>query len=168
MSNRNNYNILVSNWALKINCNTLIRHTHSQAKICVQLKSGTGPPHKKDCTGWSWGSPYFLPDRSRALWQILGFLTRQKLVEITIFHVFSNHAERVISDAHSQQPDYIGILQLGHNLNLLEEVVPARNKRQARVKLVSYVVLKKIKIHEMSEYSKALCTSYVCYFNIGH
>lgn len=58
--------------------------------------------------------------RQRALYLPL----RQEHVQVSVLHVFSHHAQRVGRHAHTQQPDDVGVVQTGHDLNFLQEVVP--------------------------------------------
>lgn len=41
----------------------------------------------------------------------LWFMAGQKLVEISVLHVLCDHTKRVAVDAHSEQPDDVGVLQ---------------------------------------------------------
>lgn len=49
----------------------------------------------------------------------------QELVQVSIFHVLSDHAQRVRVHAHRQQTDNVGIPQTRHDPDLLQEVIPA-------------------------------------------
>lgn len=48
----------------------------------------------------------------------------QELVEVSILHVLCYHAQGVVPHAHAQQPDDVGVLQPGHDLDLLQEIIP--------------------------------------------
>lgn len=58
----------------------------------------------------------------------LGLMAGQELVEVSILHVLSDHAEGVFSNAHCQQPDDVGVLESRHDLNLLQKVIPFRSR----------------------------------------
>lgn len=49
---------------------------------------------------------------------------RKEHVEVSILHVLGHHAQRVRGHAHAQQPDDVGVVQTGHDLDFLQEVVP--------------------------------------------
>lgn len=49
---------------------------------------------------------------------------RQEHVEVSVLHVLSHHAQGVRGHAHAQQPDDVGVVQTGHDLDFLQEVVP--------------------------------------------
>lgn len=52
-------------------------------------------------------------------------MARQELVEVSVLHVLRDHTERVAADAHSQQPNDVGVLQTRHDLYLFQEIAPA-------------------------------------------
>lgn len=54
----------------------------------------------------------------------------KELIEIAILHVLGDHAERVLSDTHSQETNDVGILQPGHDLYLLEKIIPLEDTDQ--------------------------------------
>lgn len=68
-------------------------------------------------------------------------MARQELVEVSVLHVLRYHTERVAADAHSQQPNDVGVLQTRHDLYLFEEIAPAslENVIQHNVKLIFLV-----------------------------
>lgn len=53
---------------------------------------------------------------------------RKEHVEVSVLHVLGHHAQRVRGDAHTQQPDDVGVVQTGHDLDFLQEVIPARGR----------------------------------------
>lgn len=53
----------------------------------------------------------------------------QILVEVSTFHVLSDHTEGVAAHTHSQQSDDVGILQAGQDFYLFQEVIPTRMRR---------------------------------------
>lgn len=55
---------------------------------------------------------------------------RKEHIEVSVLHVFSYHAQRVRGHTHTQQPDDVGVVQTGHDLDFLQEVVP--NVREER------------------------------------
>lgn len=71
----------------------------------------------------------------------LWLMARQELVEVSVLHVLRDHTERVAADAHSQQPNDVGVLQTRHDLYLFQEIAPAwsENVTQHSVKLIFLV-----------------------------
>lgn len=49
---------------------------------------------------------------------------REEHVEVSVLHVLRHHAQRVGGHAHAQQPDDVGVVQAGHDLDFLQEVAP--------------------------------------------
>lgn len=56
--------------------------------------------------------------------------TAEELVQVSIFHVLSDHAQRVCVHTHRQQTDDVGVPQTRHDPDLLQEVVPAAQRGQ--------------------------------------
>lgn len=57
----------------------------------------------------------------------------QILIQVSAFHVLGDHAEGVVADTHPQKTDDVGILQAGQDLDLFQEVIPARAKSEQRL-----------------------------------
>ena len=56
----------------------------------------------------------------------LRVVVAEELVEVPVLHVLNDDTERVFLGAHPQHAHYIAVLQLGHDLDLLVEVISAR------------------------------------------
>lgn len=48
----------------------------------------------------------------------------QEHVQVSVLHVLGHHAQRVGRHTHTQQPDDVRVVQPGHDLDFLQEVVP--------------------------------------------
>ena len=57
----------------------------------------------------------------------------QILVQISTFHVLSDHTERVAAHTHSQQTDDVWVLQARQDLHLFQEVVPTTGRRKSEM-----------------------------------
>lgn len=84
-----------------------------------------------------------LPDHTLPLFSLLFCLVfisslfkseiAEELVQVSIFHVLSDHAQRVCVHTHCQQTDNVGVPQARHDSDLLQEVIPAAQRGQAIV-----------------------------------
>lgn len=61
----------------------------------------------------------------------LGFMSWQKLIEVSILHVLCDHTERITVDAHCQETNDVWVLQTGHDLYLFQEVISNNGKTMA-------------------------------------
>lgn len=52
----------------------------------------------------------------------------EELVQVSIFHVLSDHTQGVCVHAHRQQTDNVGVPQTRHDSDLLQEVIPAAQR----------------------------------------
>ena len=52
----------------------------------------------------------------------------EELVQVSIFHVLGDHAQRVCVHTHRQQANDVGVPQTRHDPDLLQEVVPAAQR----------------------------------------
>lgn len=54
----------------------------------------------------------------------------EELVQVSVFHVLSDHTQRVCVHADGQQTDNVGVPQARHDSDLLEEVIPSEQQGQ--------------------------------------
>jgi len=59
----------------------------------------------------------------------LGHVVEQELVEVAVFHVLHDHAERLLPHTHSQHAHDVRVLQLGHDLDLFLEISPETRRQ---------------------------------------
>lgn len=58
----------------------------------------------------------------------------QILVQVSTFHVLSDHTKGITAHTHSKQTNDVWVLQARQDLNLFQEVVPTRVRRKREIK----------------------------------